>query len=113
MGVYSDILSTIKPVPHGPGLTVPSPHEKGELEEDMEGVKVEDTNISVTYEPMSIMTLPRLLIQSQLNDLTRDLGLTKENAQLLGSHLSESNRDLKLRRVLLKTVNFRRFKFPF
>ena len=37
------------------------------------------------------MTLPRSLIQSQLNDLTRDLGLSKENAQLLGSRLSESN----------------------
>ena len=91
MVVYPDILSAIKPVPHSPGVPVPSPPEKGELEEDMEGVKVEDTDISVTYEPTSNMTLPRLLIQSQLNDLTRDLGLSKENAQLLGSRLSESN----------------------
>ena len=91
MLVYPDILSAIKPVPHGPGVPVPSPPEKGELEEDMEGVKVEDTDISVTYEPTSSMTLPRPLIQSQLNDLTRDLDLSKENAQLLGSRLSESN----------------------
>ena len=91
MVVYPDILSAIKPVPHGPGVPVPSPLEKGELEEDMEGVKVEDTDISVTFEPTSSMTLPRPLIQSQLNDLTRDLGLSKGNAQLLGSRLSESN----------------------
>ena len=90
MVVYPDILSAIKPVPHGPGLPVPSPPEKGELEEDIEGIKVEDTDISVTYEPTS-STLPRPLIQSQLNDLTRDLGLSKENAQLLVSFLSESN----------------------
>ena len=30
-------------------------------------------------------------VQTQLNDLTRDLGLSKENAQLLGSRLSESS----------------------
>ena len=95
MVVYPDILSAIKPVPHGPGVPVPSPPEKGELEEDMEGVKVEDTDISVTYEPTSSMILPRLIIQSQLNDLTRDLGLSKENAQLLGSRLSESIFSLK------------------
>ena len=35
--------------------------------------------------------MPRPLTQSQLNDLTRDLGLSKENSQLLGSRLSESN----------------------
>ena len=79
MVVYPNILSTIKPVPHDPGVPVPSPPEKGELEEDMEGVKVEDTDISMTYEPTSSMILPRQLIQSQLNDLTRDLGLSKEN----------------------------------
>ena len=89
--VYPDILSAIKPVPHGPGVPVPSPPEKDELEKDIEGVKGEETNISVTYEPTSSMTLPRPLIQSQLNDLTRDLGLSKENAQHLGSRLSESN----------------------
>ena len=91
MVVYPDILSAIKPVPHGPGVPVPTPAEKGDLEVDMEGVKAEDTDILVTSEPTSSMTLPRPLIQSQLNDLTRDLGLSKENAQLLGSRLSESN----------------------
>ena len=44
----------------------------------------------MTYEPTSSMILPRVIIQSQLNDLTRDLCLSKENAQLLGSRLSES-----------------------
>ena len=70
MVFYLNILSAIKPVPHGQGVPVPSPPEKGELEEDMEGVKVEDPDIFVTYEPTSSMTLPRPLIQSQLNDLT-------------------------------------------
>ena len=91
MVVYPDILSAIKPVPHGSGVPVPSPPEKGALEEDLVGVKVEDTNIAVIYEPTSSMTLPRPLIQSQLDNLTRDFGLSKENAQLLGSRLCESN----------------------
>ena len=29
------------------------------------------------------------LIQTELNDLTQDLNLSKESAQLLGSHLKE------------------------
>ena len=34
---------------------------------------------------------PKPLTQFQLNDLTRDLNLTKESAQLLGSRLHERN----------------------
>ena len=40
MVLHPYILSAIMPVPHGPGVPVPSPPEKGEPEEDMEGVKV-------------------------------------------------------------------------
>ena len=54
-------------------------------------MEVEDTDISITYQPMVNMNVPRPLDQNQLNDLTRDLGLSKENAQLLGSRLSENN----------------------
>ena len=31
------------------------------------------------------------LSKAQLNDLTRDLGLLKESAQLIGTHLDERN----------------------
>lgn len=54
-------------------------------------MEVDEADTSMTYQPPTSMTLPRPLTQSQLNDLTRDLGLSKENAQLLGSRLSESN----------------------
>lgn len=57
----------------------------------MDDMEVEDTDTSVTYQPTSTVTLPRPLTQGQLNDLTRDLGLSKMNAQLLASRLSENN----------------------
>lgn len=34
---------------------------------------------------------PRLLTKSELNDLGRDLGLTKEEVELLGSRLKEKH----------------------
>ncbi|XP_076039030.1 uncharacterized protein LOC143024134 [Oratosquilla oratoria] len=89
--VYPDVPSAIKPQPHGPGVPVPSPPKNTELQDNIEDIEVDDTDTSVTYQTTSTMTLPRPLTQGQLNDLTRDLGLSKENAQLLASRLSESN----------------------
>lgn len=41
--------------------------------------------------PSSSYNQPMPMTQAQLNDLTRDLGLSKESSQLLGSRLRESN----------------------
>ena len=47
---------------------------------------------SASYQaPIPNKTKPIPLSQAQLNDFTRDLGLSKESAQLLGSNLDKSN----------------------
>ena len=53
----------------------------------------------------------KLFSQTQLNDLTRDLNLLKEAAQILGSRLKEKNvlkRFLKAKKLLYSTVTERK-----
>ena len=45
----------------------------------------------VTYRPSASSVGPDLFTQAKLNDLTRDLALSKESAQLLASRLREKN----------------------
>src|ERR1700755_378706 len=92
--VYPDVPSAIKPQPYSPGVPVPSKPANIELLDNIEDIveEVDDTDTSVTYhQPTSTISSPRPLTQGQLNDLTRDLGLSKEKEQLLVSRLSESN----------------------
>ena len=47
---------------------------------------------STSYQPsIPDKNKPMSLGKAQLNDLTRDLGLSKESSQLLGTHLDERN----------------------
>lgn len=52
---------------------------------------MEDTDASSTYLPKATAKEPIPFSQAELNDLTRDLCLSKESAQLLGSRLCEHN----------------------
>ena len=49
-----------------------------------------DVDKSAICEPVADLSQPKPFNQAELNDLTRDLCLSKESAQLLGSHLSEN-----------------------
>ena len=53
--------------------------------------EMEDEDISDTCEPLVESHQLKLFSQTKLNGLTRDLGLSKESAQLLGSNLSKNN----------------------
>lgn len=81
----------MKPVPHGPGIPIPTPPQNcRDLSSDSDD-EMEDGDISGTYQPTVETSQPKLLSQAELNDLTRDLCLSKESAQLLGSRLSENH----------------------
>ncbi|XP_076804583.1 uncharacterized protein LOC143448650 [Clavelina lepadiformis] len=87
---YPDVSSAMKPVPHGPGIPVPEP--PGEISE-MECSSSAESKASEqdTWDAEQSTSQPKPLTQPELNDLTRDLNLTKESAQLLGSRLRENN----------------------
>ena len=89
---YPDIPSAKKPVPHGPSIPIPKPPA------DLDSISIPSTDeelegddVSATYQPTDETSHPKLLSQAELNDLTRDLGLSKESAQLLGSRLHENH----------------------
>ena len=89
--VYPDIPSARNPVTHGPEIPVSSVPKDIDIAEDS-GTELEDMDTSTSYQPpIPDKNKPVTLSQAQLNDLTRNLGLSKESAQLLGSRLIGSN----------------------
>ena len=67
-----------------------TPEAYTDLLSDSDG-EMEDEDISDTCEPLVESHQLKLFSQTELNELTRDLGLSKESAQLLGSHLRKNN----------------------
>ncbi|GBN76745.1 hypothetical protein AVEN_170244-1, partial [Araneus ventricosus] len=86
---YHNIPSVIRPLPHEPGIPVPSPpdtvenifYSNAEYDCEIDG-DVDEVHDSISDEP-------KLFIQSELNDLVRDLNLSKDSAEVLGSRLKE------------------------
>ena len=87
---YPDVPSAIKPVPHGTAVPVPNPPEDLFESEFLSSTDTDESTEDLWNQP-SCSKQPKLLSQAQLNDLTRDLYLSKESAQLLGSRLRENN----------------------
>ena len=90
--MYPDIPSSIAPVSHCPEIPVPNPPKrdqpssgessKSDSEEDIADPDYNFTDAAEEKKPY----FPN---QKDLNDLIRDLGLTKSNAELLTSRLKE------------------------
>ena len=89
--VYPNIESAVRPIPHGPNVPVPSPPSTLDDLEDpdflSESFDGNNNDEDATYNPG--IDEPKPFTQSELNDLVRDLGLSKDSAQLLGSRLNE------------------------
>src|SRR5271165_5481039 len=92
--MYTDIPSSIAPVPHCPELPIPTPpksdqpssgeRSKSDSEEDIADPDYNFTDVAEEKKPY----FPN---QKDLNDRIKDLGLTKSNAELLASRLKEWN----------------------
>lgn len=89
---YPNLPSAIRPVGHSVDLPVPEPPDDLNSIEVFSDVQSEsneqdDEEFHCTTENVE----PKVFTQIELNDLVRDLGLTKEKAELLGSRLKEKN----------------------
>jgi len=86
--IYPSLPSAMRPVPHSDDVPVPTPpavlQESESSSESMEG----KSDYEYTAEQDES---PRLMSQGDLDDLVRDLYLSKESAELLGSRLKERN----------------------
>ena len=89
--LYPNLPSAIRPVPRSAGLPVPItppcfPKLKGESSENSENSSCDSDD---TFQLSQEATKPHLISQEDLNDLVRDLNLTKSNSELLASCLQQ------------------------
>ena len=96
---YPNLRSAIRPVPDSDDLLVPTPPVNKDLlsssdeempsrEDSAESIFLED--IESTYSGIS-ENEPHLIMQEDLNDLDRDLYLSKQQSELLASRLKQCN----------------------
>ena len=85
--VYPSIPSSIAPVPHCEDLPIPEPPTL-ELPSCACTPSEEDTNAD--FCEVSTSEEPHFPNQQKMDDLIRDMGLIKENAELLTSQLKKS-----------------------
>ena len=92
---YPVCRSAIKPVSHDPDLPAPqAPTEKKHILSVDEGASTstESEEDLIESDPsFQHESAPLLINQERLNDLVRDLYLSKENAEVLGSRLQQWN----------------------
>lgn len=87
--LYPDIPSSIAPVLHSEDLPIPKPPEN----KDAENCESDSDDDDDDWENENLLTkgLPHVINKNELDDLVRDLGLTKSSAELLTSRLKEWN----------------------
>jgi hypothetical protein len=95
---YQYLLSTIRSVLHSEELTVPKPPENltfrdvnSNSDEDHGQQEGDNFFCDRTFEASCSSYEPHLLRQGNLNDLVRDLNLSKKQAELLGSRVKGWN----------------------
>ena len=83
--VYPDCESALKPVPHSLDIPVPVPPAVGDIESQNSSDDI-DLPASDVYMPPEADKLkqPHLINHLELNDLVRDLELSKQKSELLG-----------------------------
>ena len=95
--VYPSIPSFIAPVNHGPELPISQPPTTHATRISLTSSKDDDVDFEVdTQSSSKDLHFPN---QNELDDLTRDLGLTKAKAEILSSRLKEWNLLAPLRKI--------------
>ena len=92
--VYPDLPSSIAPVPHCSDLPVPSPPVREQLLSSEESTSMSEEEVEEEdpdYKGGAEDRNPYYPNQKDINDLIRDLGLTKSNGELLTSRLKQWN----------------------
>ena len=88
---YLNLKSAIRPLFHS--YEIPVPNQPTNLEDMMQSDE-EDKEVKGQDEScfdLSLADIPKLYCQEDLNDLVRNLGLSKEHAEILGSSLKKKH----------------------
>ena len=113
--MYPNLPSAIRPVPHSADLPVPFTPSclselKGESSENSENSSCDSDD---TFQLSQEATKPHLISQEDLNDLVRDLNLTKSNSELLASRLQQWNLLAPDTKITFYRQSSTRPNFPF
>jgi hypothetical protein len=74
---YRNLPSTIRPVPHGQDLPIPPPPSSINISERTNPEPYQEENYDIQDPSFEVFTEPHLFSQGDLNDLVRDLNLSK------------------------------------
>ena len=93
---YPNLPSAVRPVPYNYELPVPKPPTNmtlsdSESKDEDVGQLNDDMDCDPTLSGVGFSNEPHLLTQGDLNDIVRDLNLSKKEAELLGSRLRDWN----------------------
>ena len=88
--VYPSLLSAIRPVVHSLELPVPVPPTTISSPDTNSNESSSD-DVDTSYEPSDASSAPHIITTGELNDLVRDLQLTKNQSELLASRLQGWN----------------------
>lgn len=104
--VYPNLQSAIRPVKHDDSLPVPKPPENWTLDEEPSLAAASSSSSEDIHDPdfNVVQEAPHLISQGELNDLVRDLKLTKDQSELLASRL----RGWQLLQPNVKITSFRK-----
>ena len=86
---YPNLPSAMRPVPHSDEVPIPIPPDT--LSETLSITDSSSSEVDEDEFVASGSITPKLMSQSDLDDLVRDLDLPKESAELLGSKLVSKN----------------------
>ena len=90
--VYPKLVSAQRPILHGDELPIPKPAEDSDIMTWSESEsETSDDDAGDVGGDSDYDFVPKLFSQDDLSDLIRDLDLSKQSAQLLGSRLEEKN----------------------
>ena len=81
---YANVSSAIRPVAHGPGIPIPEPPKDFAVLESLSSTDTGDESAHDLWDQQSCgassFKQPKFFTQDELNDLSRDLNLSKESA---------------------------------
>ena len=90
--IYPNLNSAMRPIPHSDELLIPKPPTNFDFDSDIESLDEDIVLLDTDEDYVDKYTrIPHLIHQLELNDSVRDLNLTKNQAEILGSRLQEWN----------------------
>jgi len=103
---YPDLPSAMRPAPHSAELPVPKPPPNMTLsdsessDEDVGQANNNNMDFDPTFAGAYSSNEPHLMTDGDLNDIVRNLNLSKKQAELLGSRLKGCNLPRQATKVL-------------